>query len=115
MQLDLFSKSTIQVEVLLFFFVNLIGHKGGLALFWNNDTHLNVLNYFQFHIHFQLIVDAPNSNFFFTGFYGHPDSNKRCHSWRLLSAINFGDSKSWCVIGDFNKILKQDEKWEDNL
>lgn len=33
------------------FVVESIGKSGGLALMWNEDTLLNIVNYSQFHIH----------------------------------------------------------------
>lgn len=45
------------------------------------------------------------------GFYGHPETGRRRLSRRLLSELNPGlNMASWCVLGDFNEILSQDEK-----
>lgn len=49
-----------------------------------------------------------------TGFYGFPKTHKRKASWSLLSQINLNSDLPWCVLGDFNKILTQDEKLGGN-
>lgn len=33
-----------------------------------------------------------------------------CESWLLLSIINQGPDLPWCIIRDFNEIMKCDEK-----
>ncbi|XP_042939495.1 uncharacterized protein LOC122274525 [Carya illinoinensis] len=52
---------------------------------------------------------------FFTGFYGHPDVRKRSMSWDLLNKLRPTNQGAWCVAGDFNEILIQAEKSGGNL
>lgn len=53
---------------------------------------------------------AENRSGFLTVFYGNPSSSKRQLLWELLSKINNEKGQPWCVIGDFNEILIQEEK-----
>ncbi len=46
----------------------------------------------------------------FTGFYGHPETAKRCDSWTLLKRLKRYDDMPWLVAGDFHEILKSTEK-----
>lgn len=47
---------------------------------------------------------------FFNGFDGIPDTSKKVSSWELVSRIYQGDGGQWCIIGDLNEIITQDEK-----
>ena len=49
-----------------------------------------------------------------TGFYGHPDWNKRKESWDLLQHLQTYSPMAWLCIGDFNEIVEQSEKWGAN-
>lgn len=42
-------------------------------------------------------------------FYGDPIVSQRSESWRLLKSFK-PDNMGWCIIGDFNEILFNDEK-----
>lgn len=42
--------------------------------------------------------------------YGHPKTNKREETWKLLRLLNIGDHESWLVLGDFNEITSRVEK-----
>lgn len=44
------------------------------------------------------------------GFYGNHETQLKSASWELLYRINQDKANPWCVIGDFNEILHQDEK-----
>ena len=45
-----------------------------------------------------------------TGFYGHPDWNKRKESWDLLQQLQYYSPTAWLCVGDFNEIVEQSEK-----
>jgi endonuclease/exonuclease/phosphatase family metal-dependent hydrolase len=49
-----------------------------------------------------------------TGFYGHPEWNKRKESWELLKHLQSYSPLAWLCIGDFNEIVDQSEKWGAN-
>ena len=57
-----------------------------------------------------MVSDACGENkWLLTCFYGHPEASQRRRSWDLLKSFKNVFS-SWCVIGDFNEILSNDEK-----
>lgn len=75
--------------------------KCGLALLWQEDINLEILNYSNSHI---------TSKIRDFDFYGQPDTCKRLESWNLSNRINKEPDMSWCVLDDFNEIVTQDEK-----
>lgn len=79
------------------FVVEPVGKRGGLALFWDRDVDLEILNYSQWHIHSLIKNDGGRDKWFFTGFYGHPDASKRKLSWELLSSLKPRSGEAWCV------------------
>jgi hypothetical protein len=82
---------------------------GGLALFWKQDLDLQIASYSYSHI--DTIVGATSSApWRFTGFYGAPDTHKREESWNLLRFLNGQYDLPWCCGGDFNEIVRIEEK-----
>ena len=55
-------------------------------------------------------ADNNRSAWKLTCFYGHPVTAKRHESWALLEHLKQFQTQSWLCIGDFNKILTQEEK-----
>ncbi|XP_042979926.1 uncharacterized protein LOC122310106 [Carya illinoinensis] len=49
-----------------------------------------------------------------TCFYGDPKTVKRQESWNLLKSFKPHYETGWCIVGDFNEILTNDEKWGGN-
>lgn len=45
-----------------------------------------------------------------TRFYGEPDRNLRQRTWDLLRNLARDSNLPWCVIGDMNNIVSQEEK-----
>lgn len=46
-------------------------------------------------------------------FYGHLEVNKRKESWNLLESLTPSNTM-WCVLGGFNEILIQREKYGED-
>ena len=45
-----------------------------------------------------------------TGFYGEPNTARRHEAWSKLRNLNSQPEKPWLCIGEFNEIVRQDEK-----
>lgn len=45
-----------------------------------------------------------------TGFYGNPVMANREHSWALLKHLCLQMDIHWLCVGDFNEIVKAEEK-----
>ena len=90
--------------------------RGGLALFWLNDTRVDIQSYFDHRI--DAIIDhGVDDAWQLMGFYGDPDTASQEDSWSLLKALSTQVSHPWICIGDFNEILLAEEKqgWLDRL
>lgn len=46
----------------------------------------------------------------FTGFYGDLVTTNRKHSWELLKHLRLKMDLPWIYVGDFNEIVKAEEK-----
>ncbi|KAF5459673.1 hypothetical protein F2P56_019600 [Juglans regia] len=55
-------------------------------------------------------IEGKGKKWLFTGFYGHAETGKRKWSWDLLRSLRPKEQEPWCVVGDFNEILFQNEK-----
>ncbi|CAM8945585.1 unnamed protein product [Rhodiola kirilowii] len=82
------------------------GRSGGLAIYWRDSMDLVVLNFSFYHIDF-VVNDIQCSRY--TLFYGCPNWNKRWKSWDLLCRLKQLSSEPWCILGDFNEVLRTDE------
>ncbi|CAM8956310.1 unnamed protein product [Rhodiola kirilowii] len=88
------------------------GRSGGLALFRNNSTNVEVVSYSGCHIDFLL---RHQSSVHITTFYGSPKASLRHKSWDLIRKMRRLISDPWCVIGDFNEICSLSESSSSNL
>lgn len=97
------------------FTVGVQGRSGGLALLWQSNEEVQVLSYSKNHI--DVIVQVRDwSKFRLTDFYGEPDRTKRHESWNLIRSLKTQSSLPWCLVGDMNNIVKQEDKrGEDNI
>ncbi|XP_062014134.1 uncharacterized protein LOC133730589 [Rosa rugosa] len=75
------------------------GQSGGLAIFWNDDVKIQMGTY---------NFCTPHGY----GDIGQSGTVERDRSWRLLRELSDLDSLPWVVIGDFNEILNNGEKFE---
>lgn len=73
------------------------------------DT-VELVNYSNHHIHIKVQSSSSNETGLILGFYRYPETHKRQASWSFFSRINPNSDLPWCLIGDFNEILNQDEK-----
>jgi exonuclease III len=93
------------------FVVDSVGRSGGLALFWRDDVQLEIQNFSRRHIN-SIITQVDGDRVWkLTSFYGHPDWTKRHESWALLRHLQQFHLVPWLVIGDFNEIVSQNEKF----
>ncbi|BFG24483.1 hypothetical protein CerSpe_107570 [Prunus speciosa] len=77
---------------------------GGLAILWHDGVTVSLRSYSKGHIDV-FIEGVEHIGFKFMGFYGHPETHFRKHSWELLRKLGGNGSGPWVVGGDFNEIL----------
>ncbi|XP_050259980.1 uncharacterized protein LOC126705069 [Quercus robur] len=55
-------------------------------------------------------VQGEESEWRLTGFYGEPETANRIEAWNKLRCLNSYPICPWLCLGDFNEIVRQDEK-----
>ena len=86
-----------------------VGHGGGLVLFWRSSVNLVVMDSSNYYI--DTWIDKGTSNKWrFTGFYGEPETSRWSEAWDSLRTLNHHPKVPWMYAGDFNEIIRQEEK-----
>ncbi|MCH80906.1 replication protein A 70 kDa dna-binding subunit, partial [Trifolium medium] len=91
------------------FAVDREGRGGGVALLWRSSLCCSITNYSSNHINAE-IADATRGMWRLTCFYGYPGGSRRRESWNFIRSLSRNSLLSWCIIGDFNDILSENEK-----
>ncbi|XP_042958006.1 uncharacterized protein LOC122293492 [Carya illinoinensis] len=92
------------------FTVEAVGKGGGLILLWDSSLNLEIVNYSQGHISAWVMEEAA-SKWLLICFYGAPETTKRKDTWSMLKSLKPKGDEGWMIVGDFNEILTEDEKW----
>jgi hypothetical protein len=82
---------------------------GGLCLLWKKEVKLRVYSFSHSHIDAVVNENQPDA-WRFTGFYGAPETHNREESWNLLQRLNAQFKLPWCCMGDFNELVRIEEK-----
>jgi hypothetical protein len=86
------------------------GLSSGVALFWSADVLVDLKNFSSCHIDVSVRRnDCIEDEWRFTGFYGAPRTEDRCHSWRFLRTLFALEHTAWLCLGDFNETLYASE------
>ena len=85
------------------------GRGGGFALFWKSSINLTVVGSSKYYIHSVINKDSYNE-WRVMGFYGEPETTRRTEGWDQLRYLNSQSNIPWLCVGDFNEIIRQDEK-----
>ncbi|XP_050281349.1 uncharacterized protein LOC126722235 [Quercus robur] len=82
---------------------------GGLALLWMDELNLHIQTFSPRHINavINLVIDDA---WCFTGFYRAPEVANLEDSWFVLRHLASQYNLLWVCIGDFNEIVKVEEK-----
>ncbi|KAI5427407.1 hypothetical protein KIW84_032721 [Lathyrus oleraceus] len=90
--------------------IDVEGKSEGLAILWKNQIKCSVFN---FSINFVnlMVKDERNDQWRLTCYYGYPDRGRRRQAWDLLRDLRDMDQGLWCIIGEFNDLLSQENKW----
>ncbi|CAI9755162.1 unnamed protein product [Fraxinus pennsylvanica] len=63
------------------------------------------------HISLQIMDGNTQLPWALTGFYGNPVAERRQDSWQMLRRLTPESPSPWLIMGDFNEIISQDEKF----
>ena len=83
---------------------------GGLVLFWKNNINIEIVDSHRYFI--DMIINGNIKNAWrFTGFYGEPETHRRNEACSKLRSLKGRMNIPWICSGDFNEIVRQEEKW----
>lgn len=85
------------------------GRSGGLAILWRNSVNCSIIGYSQNFVNME-IIDNNKGVWRLIGFYGYPERARRKLSWDLIRSLATVSPVPWCILGDFNNLLGDDEK-----
>ncbi|XP_074342035.1 uncharacterized protein LOC141679431 [Apium graveolens] len=85
------------------------GQSGGVALLWRNKDEVVLKSLNKNHIDV-VIKSKGGLEYRLTGIYGEPDMSKRKETWDLIRRLSAVNSLPWCLIGDMNNVLSQNDK-----
>jgi hypothetical protein len=57
-----------------------------------------------------IVEDREAGDWILTCYYGFPERARRRDAWDLLRELRDTSSLPWCIIGDFNDLLSQQDK-----
>uniref|UniRef100_A0A8R7UTA1 Endonuclease/exonuclease/phosphatase domain-containing protein n=1 Tax=Triticum urartu TaxID=4572 RepID=A0A8R7UTA1_TRIUA len=90
------------------FAVSSSGRSGGLGIFWNDETKVEVNGYSEYHIDV-LVDDLMDTRIWLTFVYGEAQVSERYKTWDMLQGIAGTGGLPWAVMGDFNEVLHASE------
>ena len=90
------------------FAVSSSGRSGGLGLYWNKNTKVEILPFSQYHID-SIISENGGEPWRFTCVYGEAQIAERHKTWDMLKFIKASSPLPWVCMGDFNEVLHRSE------
>ncbi|XP_071921847.1 uncharacterized protein [Coffea arabica] len=93
------------------FVVNPIGKAGGLAIFWNKDLKIDKILFTKFTIEVKIAANQESDNWWCICTYANSMASIRQKQWENLSDRKRLWNNRIVLIGDFNDIISNDEKW----
>ena len=90
------------------FAVSSSSHSGGLGLFWNNNTRVEILPYSQYHID-AIVTENRREPRRLKCVYEESQTAERHKTWEMLKFIKGSSHLPWVGIGNFNEVLHRDE------
>ena len=86
-----------------------VGRSGGLVLYWRSSIYLTIKGLDRNYI--DAVIDKDlESEWHLMGFYGEPETPRRNEAWEKLRSLSSWLARPWLCCGDFNEIIRQDEK-----
>ena len=89
--------------------VPIVGRSGGLVLYWRSSINLSIEGSDKYYI--DAVIDKDQeSEGRLTGFYGELETARRSKAWEKLKNLSTRRERPWLCCGDFNEIIRQDDK-----
>ncbi|XP_071912221.1 uncharacterized protein [Coffea arabica] len=87
------------------------GRAGGLALFWKDDVVLLDVQGSDWYIAARVVEKETNDDWWLVGIYASTEDRVRKHQWKTIEEKKREWGEKWAVMGDFNYICSNGEKW----
>jgi hypothetical protein len=94
--------------------IDVEGRSGGLSVMWKENLKCQIMNYSRNFINL-IVSDGDKGEWRLTCYYGYPERGRRRQAWDLLRELRDMSALPWCIIGDFNDLLSQEDKQGQNL
>lgn len=92
-----------------FFSVDRQGRGGGIAVLWKHTMACEIFESSSNHI--DILVSQNNVvSWRLTCYYGFPERERRAEAWDFLRLLATKSPLPWCIFGDFNDLLSNDDK-----
>ncbi|KAK8589929.1 hypothetical protein V6N12_024318 [Hibiscus sabdariffa] len=90
------------------------GLQGGLALWWDSDTAIDILYADKNVIEARISING--GQIWLCSFIYEPlNREAKKNFWQMMTSRKKDSEVPWCVMGDSNIVIKQDEKLGGNL
>ncbi|XP_027166343.1 uncharacterized protein LOC113766338 [Coffea eugenioides] len=91
--------------------VNSIGKAGGMALYWNNGVTIDQISHTDWYILACIKDKEVNSQWWLMCVHASTDSNIRKEQWKHIAERKKDWGEAWLLVGDFNDLQSNGEKW----
>nr|XP_027090317.1 uncharacterized protein LOC113711350 [Coffea arabica] len=91
--------------------INSKGKAGGLALFWNAEITLGNVYGTDWYIAAEVVDENNNDHWWMVGIYASTEESIRKQQWKEIEEKKREWGDKWILVGDFNDICSNGEKW----
>jgi hypothetical protein len=89
--------------------VDVEGRSGGISVMWRDTIKCRVMNYSRHFINL-IVEENEQEEWRLTCYYGYLERSRRRQAWDLLKELRDMSELPWCIVGDFNDLLSQEDK-----
>ncbi|RYR08457.1 hypothetical protein Ahy_B05g076153 [Arachis hypogaea] len=86
----------------------------GLAVLWDRSLEVEMIYMSNNHVDMEVRVAGSGTCWRAMGFYGFSESQNKQESWELLRTLGQTSDMPWIIFGDFNQVMRQQEKQGGN-
>ncbi|XP_071906102.1 uncharacterized protein [Coffea arabica] len=97
------------------FIVEAMNKTGGMTILWNNEVKISEVQASAFTIEAKVEDEEKRESWWFVGVYASCDSHIRKGQWEVINRRKSGWGDKWIIMGDFNDITSNEEKWEGRV
>ena len=91
--------------------VESMNKSGGMIVMWNNEVKVLDVLTTAFTMEVHIMDTKTNVDWWFIGIYASTDDQIRRNQWRVIERRKELWGQRWLILGDFNDITSNEEKW----